>query len=158
VYAPGGNYYIKAYQYTTASDLLPYSGDLVIASDVIEIQLYRYFKCAKLKTVTVAANPSLEKIGEGAFNKCPNLETVDLSAAPIHTLEEGSFNDCDNLTEALLPPTLNKVGKRVFTNCDRLNKVTMPASLLAIDVFDCAALNQSACEVETFCEWSTNLN
>ena len=64
---------------------------------------------------------------------------VGTTAAPIHTLEGGSFNDCDNFTEASLPPTLNKVGEYVFTNCDRLNKVTMPASLLAIDVIDCAA-------------------
>lgn len=65
---------------------------------------------------------SVTAIGECAFWRCYNLETVTLSQR-LETIGTGAFCDCAKLEELSLPKTLKSIDEGFLTGCSSLKAV-----------------------------------
>lgn len=98
--------------------------------------------------------PPVQSMGDGMFEDCYKLKSVELNAKNIKvlpkdtffstgltsitipkgftTLGERSIALCSNLTSVSLPNTLTTIGNKVFQSCSRLVKLDFPSSLKTI--------------------------
>lgn len=87
-------------------------------SNIEEIE-YEMFYNSNIKSFdNFVGSPKLTKIGEDAFTRCHNIQSVDLSKCENLTLiDEGAFAACQGLKEVYLPDiALNDIGTRAFAN------------------------------------------
>lgn len=61
-------------------------------------------------------------VGDGAFESCNNLETVDFGDALVE-IGAKAFYSCNALEEVYLPDTFRKFGAECFRDCENLEKV-----------------------------------
>lgn len=103
-----------------------------------------FASCEQLEVVHFY-NP-LAEIGEGAFNQCHSLSTVNFDYySPVTTLSRGCFNCCTSLTQFTIPRDVTTIGDAAFGNCASLNFVDMPSTLTTIGKYafaDCASLSR----------------
>ncbi len=86
------------------------------------------FREAGIRSIFIPS--SLMKLGQYAFYKCENLESVDLSATVIQTLD-GAFNSCSSLSELKLPTGL-KTFKNGVVNCPALESLEIPEGVTTL--------------------------
>ena len=91
-----------------------------IGKDVQTIPTYLFYVSSayencqpKIKTVTLADDAQLTTIGNFAFYRLEELESVELGDK-LYSIGDGAFNTCSALTEIDLPETLNSIGARAF--------------------------------------------
>ena len=119
-------------------ELLRYVGkqsDLVIPTviegvDVIAIKDYCFENCLSLKTLVLP--DQVKSLGEGAFNRCLNLESVTLSAK-IHVLRDHTFANCVNLKAIIIPFGIQKIEKECFRDNFSLRHIEIPGSINRIE-------------------------
>ncbi len=98
--------------------------------------------CAGLKSVTVANDGSITKLGVAAFNGCSALTDVALSEG-LDSISESAFYGCEALTELSLPESVVKIGESAFAGCSSLDSVDIDDNVtqLCSSAFaDCVAL------------------
>ena len=123
---------------------------LTIPNTVTSIEKYAFYDCAGLASVNLGK--SVTDIGEGVFNKCPNIkkvatgwETVPNMGKLFGTqitecvLEEGvqtigtsAFENCDSLVSVNIPGSVTKIQERAFYGCKALPSVSIPNSVKTI--------------------------
>ena len=81
---------------------------------------------------SVSIEETVEEIGEGAFNRCPNLANVTIKEG-VTTISDYAFQSTA-ITEITLPATLTSIGNQVFDNCSSLTKIYINLPKNAIDV------------------------
>ena len=74
--------------------------ELVIPSDVTEINEGVFKRCTSLKKIVIS--DGVKSIGKNAFLGCKSLETVHLPAG-VSNVESNSFADCKNLKAIYVP-------------------------------------------------------
>lgn len=79
---------------------------------------------------TVIPN-SIKIIGDGSFEECYGLETVQFGDSVIST-ELNSFYGCRNLTKVTLGKSLQTIGRFTFYYCDKIESITLPATVTSI--------------------------
>lgn len=73
---------------------------------------------------------SLITIGNGAFYRCENLQSVNFSACDNLTqMGEFVFSCCHSLQSVILPNSLQALGMCTFDSCYELKKAVIPASV-----------------------------
>jgi hypothetical protein len=88
--------------------------------------------------VSIHFPSTLESIGTGAFQVCPQLRTVVFS--PESRLREiHGFVDCECLRAIEIPASVELIGERTFVSCQGLVDVRFcrPSRLFEIDGFQC---------------------
>lgn len=75
-----------------------------------------FSSCIGMRNVTFGTN--LANISQDAFKACSMLESVDLSATRLTTVESGTFSGCRMLDEIILPESVESVGDRAFERTD----------------------------------------
>lgn len=129
--------------------------------------------CTNLKTVTLPESvvsigdgaflgsgletfkmPPVQSMGEGLFEDCYKLKSVELNSKNVKVLPKDTFFNtgltsitiprgfttlgersialCSNLTSVSLPNTLTTIGNKVFQSCSKLEQITFPTSLKTI--------------------------
>lgn len=74
---------------------------------------YAFAGCLSLKKVN-APHHSLTRLGKGAFENCPGLNTIDMSDTWLEKIGEHAFAGCTRLSEIRFPPTLRRVETEAF--------------------------------------------
>lgn len=126
-----------------------------------------FANCKKITVLRFADNSGVTFIGDHAFKKCSNLNTienipstlnniekwcfegtalvsVDLSNTQITTMKDGVFFDNTSLTSVKLPKGLKNFWDHAFCGCKALNNIVMPSTVEGIyhNVFEgCTSLS-----------------
>ena len=74
---------------------------------------------------------SVTRIGNQAFQSCPNLTSVTIPNTVI-SIGNSAFNGCNGLTSLNIPNSVTSIGIGAFSNCDGLTTVTIPNSVTSI--------------------------
>ena len=114
-------------------DLINSIKEVQFTDDVSYIGDYAFYNYDELTKVTIPA--SVTSIGNGAFDYCDNLATVDFSnASGLESIGEYAFAFIYSLPEADLSGATNlkSIGRYAFYNDYHLNKIVIPASVLEI--------------------------
>ena len=87
---------------------------------------------------------SVERIGQGAFQRCPNLRSVRLPRG-LKLIERNAFASLPRLEEIDVPEGVAEIPQGCFWNCASLRRIRLPASLRTINRYafrDCPALEE----------------
>jgi hypothetical protein len=93
------------------------------------------FSGTPIKTITLPS--SVSTLRSNSFSDCAQLESADLSAANITTLEANVFTGCTNLKTVMLPGTLTGSLSSTFNTCTSL--VSLDCSATAISALGAMA-------------------
>lgn len=93
---------------------------------------YAFSSCRRLQLTSL---PSIETLGEGAFEVCPRFIDLDMSASKLTTISKYAFWRCSKLRNVILPETLTSIQVTAFRSTS-INFITFPESLT--DIGDCA--------------------
>lgn len=108
-----------------------------IPPSVKSLGKYVFWKCRSLKKIhfskhfTTNTTSPIEKIGEGCFDGCLDLVSIQL---PENLTRIGyrMFTNCKNLTEILIPQNVVEIGDFAFFGCSSLSIVHLSKSLVRI--------------------------
>ena len=73
---------------------------------------------------------TINRIGEGAFRNCENLEMVELGN--VLNIDAQAFYRCYSLTNLTLPDCLEVISDNAFSSCHSLYTIVIPASVWMI--------------------------
>lgn len=85
-----------------------------------------FAKCGELESITIPG--SVYRIGETAFYACQALEEVTILPG-TGTIKSEAFMRCERLTTVHLPDTLTCIDSAAFRFCGKLEQITIPASV-----------------------------
>ncbi len=84
-------------------------------------------------TITGITVPkSVATIGEDAFSKSKNLQTINFNSG-LAVIGEHAFFGCASLTNLTLPMTVHTIGSGAFNRCSALKSVTLSENLRCIN-------------------------
>ena len=106
------------------------------------------------------------EIGDGAFQSCPTLTTVEIPNS-VSTIGIGAFVLCESLQTVTIPSSVTSIEAHAFYRCESLRSIVLPDSVnsLGYQVFgDCISLvsirlskNISVIPESTF-SWCTSIS
>ena len=111
-----------------------YTGDIVIPSyangyKVTGIGEGAFEKCSSLTTINIPSSVTI--IGNKAFQECSSLSSIDIPNSVI-IIGELSFCGCSSLDHMSIPNSVIDIGYGVFMNCSSLAFVSLPNTILSI--------------------------
>jgi len=112
----------KAFDGTTW--LENYPNDFVVAGNQILI----HYKGAD-GSVIIPEN--INSIGQGAFEACSGLYTVELKRG-IVSIGDNAFRACGDLSNATVSGSVTSIGKNAFADCERLENIIIPRGVANI--------------------------
>ena len=74
---------------------------------------------------------SVTTIGEGAFNCCDSLTSINIPNS-VTTIGEGAFSGCDSLTSINIPNSITTIGNSAFAYCKSLTSINIPNNVTTI--------------------------
>lgn len=140
--SPYFGYLFGASDYTNAYRFVPSTVKNVILTADQPIPDFAFYKCSKLKTVTMYGKT--EYIGSNAFRNCKGLESVILSH-DTKEIGKAAFANCTSLKGIELPTSLEIIQEGVFGNCSSLAGIIINSNLkeIASNAFqNCATLKE----------------
>ena len=75
---------------------------------------------------TVTLEPSVKKIGNGAFRDNMIIKSLDFSGSSLEEIEYAGFMGCENLISVKLPDCFKYLDNCAFGWCYKLNEIVMP--------------------------------
>lgn len=76
----------------------------------------------------------VKEIGEGAFNGCYDLESIDIPDT-VERIGKRAFGECFSLCSIRLPAALKEIGAEAFMGCSQLPELVWPEGLEKIGEF-----------------------
>ncbi len=98
-----------------------------LPASVKSVEQAAFMNCTSLASVKVGSGSELASIGAAAFSGCSTLAQFDLPQG-LETISSSAFDGCA-FTRAVLPPTLQKLGKRAFNSCSQLEEVVFAGAM-----------------------------
>ncbi len=100
------------------------------------------FDISNVSLITkVTVGPFVTKLGNGCFENCVNLKTVEFitsnqTASLLGVTEIGiyCFKNCTNLTDIILPKNLSILDDNSFIYCSSISSITIPSSVTKIGI------------------------
>lgn len=131
---------IGAYAFKQCAELR--TVDFSKATSLVEISI-QAFTQTKIESVDLSASTNLTSIWDGAFWRCEELKTVDLTNTKVAELRPLVFQAWQNgktkLTSVALPATITSIQNQAFCYCDKLMDITFdsvdPPSIPGTNVF-----------------------
>ena len=90
------------------------------------------FGCKKLEKITIPN--TVREIGEDAFGRCENLQSVKLNNG-LKKIDDGAFAGCRKLKKVTIPKMVTEIGDSAFCGCENLQSVKLYAGLISIDSY-----------------------
>ncbi|HBF14579.1 MAG TPA: hypothetical protein DDW30_02630 [Clostridiales bacterium] len=124
---------------------VPTTRDGSTTKKVTRIDSMAFYSLSNVKSVELPEG--LEEIGQLAFAKCVQLETV-MFPSTLKTLEVGAFHGCEALTsiDTLLADTqVAEIPDWCFWGCVSLKKLTVPARIKTLGIaafINCSGLTE----------------
>ena len=143
----------KMYEPSTGNYLGTFNeatGEAVIAANLETVPLFVFNGWDEIKKLSFEKGSIASTLGQanpnGAFQKCENLEEVDLSnATNLTTIKYYSFEGCISLKKVIFNEKLNHIENNAFSNCKQLDDVVFEKelSILGNDAFQgCSNLHK----------------
>ena len=88
--------------------------------------------CTALETVNIADASTLNKIGSDCFNGCTRLSSFQFPLT-VNIIGDRAFKGCSHLMSATFGMHLTTIGKEAFSGCSKLLSVSFPSQLETID-------------------------
>ena len=80
--------------------------------------------------VNVVIPEEVEVIGDSAFNRNTNLESVEFKAgSQLQAIGKDAFEGCTALSAIIIPDAVTVIGRDAFHGCTNLSEVTLPGNL-----------------------------
>ena len=100
------------------------SGIISTPDDIRKIGEGAFSKNINIESVQTSA----KTIGKWAFEGCLNMTTLELGDG-VEEIKEWAFQDCTNLIEISFPTTLFRIGEEAFRGCTSLKQISFPRHL-----------------------------
>ena len=84
-----------------------------------------------LKDITIP--PSVNSIGNYAFEKCTSIKDLVFSSSVI-SFGNCSFSECSSLTKVTIPYCAMSIGKHIFQECNSLEEISIPCNVNVEDL------------------------
>lgn len=94
---------------------------------------FTFSRCASLPSIAFPAN--IASIERGAFSECISLESVTGTFTKyiwVSSIGDEAFNRCTNLQTISFSGNLTSIGRRAFFYCTKLENIALPANLKTI--------------------------
>lgn len=107
--------------------------DLVIPADVTTVAGHSFNNCSSIKSVSFEDGSLIKEIGESAFSKCTNLETVNLCEG-LESIGEYAFHNCLDygrgigIKDFVIPDSVTSLGEYALGNSG-IKNLTVGSSL-----------------------------
>jgi uncharacterized protein (TIGR02145 family) len=95
-------------------------GSYNIPSTVISIDVYAFWNCLNLTSITIPT--SVTSIKWAAFAGCSSLTSVTIPSSVL-SLERYAFQYCTNLTSVIIPSSVSSIGNSIFQGCSNLASI-----------------------------------
>ena len=86
-----------------------------------------------LHITSVKLPESLERIGNSAFRKCPDLREIEIPES-VKEIGDGAFEGCRKLIKVILPNELSRIPGKLFAGCRSLKEIAFPQNLKKLDI------------------------
>jgi hypothetical protein len=80
------------------------------------IEDYAFYECPSL--LRIAIPPTVETLGDSAFNSCTRLAEVILKPGRLKYLPEMPFAFCSNFESISIPSTIESIQRSAFVGCN----------------------------------------
>ena len=120
----------NSYGTTSGSTLQQTLVNLTVGGEGTEVSPGTFKEFPNLTNVTF--NAGVASIGANAFEKCPKLESVTMSA--VARIGDYAFASDSLITSLSLGEGVRYIGDYAFNNCKRVSSLTLPASLDSVHV------------------------
>ena len=74
---------------------------------------------------------SVKEIGDGAFEDCKSLTSIEISDS-VTVIGERAFANCTRLTSIVIPNSVTKIDWEAFWGCESLTSIMIPGSVTEI--------------------------
>ena len=99
---------------------------------VTQIKAYAFAGNRNVKSIQIPE--TVMAIGEGAFQSCENLESVNLPSK-LTMIKSYTFYKCKSLKEITIPKNVYYIGVEAFADCVACESIVIPASVTEIGKF-----------------------
>ena len=82
-------------------------------------------------STTIPNDGSVTSIGDGAFNSCVGLTSIDIPDS-VTRIGNGAFNSCSSLATVSIPNSVTSIGNDAFARCEALTEINIPDSVTSI--------------------------
>ena len=96
--------------------------------------------CTGLTTLDIPN--TVTAIGESTFQNCDGLRTVTIGSK-VTMIDRYAFKDCNNVSQITLGSSLTTIGNEAFEDCSKLQSIVIPSSVTAMGAYafyNCDAL------------------
>ncbi len=83
-----------------------------------------FYGLDKVESVKFCAN--IGTIGNGAFDGCTSLKSVDFPETSTVGIGDHAFRNCSSLNSVEVPKYIKSIGKGAFVGCTKLTSLTLP--------------------------------
>ena len=101
-----------------------------LPDNVTSIKEYAFYNIDNLKKITFPI--SLERIGEGAFQNCKNLQFVPMMPpiknSRLTSIGMYAFYGCSQISSISIPPSVKIIGAYAFSGCSKLRSIYVYAT------------------------------
>jgi len=95
------------------------------------VRIYYAFQGGSGNRVMVVSREGIFPTYSGVVN-IPESVTYEGVKYDVEVIGEGAFERCPELTEVILPPTIKTIRERAFSQCDKLKKINFPDKITSI--------------------------
>ena len=88
-----------------------------------------FYKCKNLDSVVMPN--SIVTIGVSAFQRCTRLKSIIIPNS-VYTISASAFKGDSSLTYVYIPNSVHNIGDHAFNNCINLDSITIPNSVCSI--------------------------
>ncbi|MBR4644698.1 MAG: leucine-rich repeat domain-containing protein [Bacteroidaceae bacterium] len=106
-----------------------YVGSYAVPNGIKYIGNGAFYKCSNLESVTLPK--SLKEIRDDAFSYCTKLQMITLPDS-VYTIAQSSFLGCSALSKINLSVYLRTIGSQAFYNCNSLENIELPDNITSL--------------------------
>ena len=103
--------------------------NVIIKEGVTRIGNYAFNRCTNLQTITMPN--SLTQIDSYAFSECSSLNNIVIPEK-VTTIGQATFRGCISLVDVTIPNSVTEMGEAVFSNCNNLINTNLPDGITSI--------------------------
>lgn len=118
-----------------------YTKNIILPEGLTVIGNWAFYKCVNLESVKIPYG--VKKIGDHTFSYCESLTSINIPNS-VTSIAGMAFEKCQNLKNITIPDSVINIGNYAFQFCINLTSITIPNRITNIGMFmfsDCKSLS-----------------